>query len=126
VSTRPRPDRDDVLAALTGATAIASLLVTCAIALRTPQAAALVLVQPLANQTSALLAGLVSAHLMLLQVWFLARLPWLERAWGRPLLTRLHRVAGYWSFWLMLLHCSCCSASRARRATRAVRCGGCS
>lgn len=52
----------------------------------------------------ALATGLWSSNLMILQVLLMARLPWLERAWGRELLTRWHRRLGYWSFWLMVLH----------------------
>ena len=51
-----------------------------------------------------LLTGLVSADLMLLQVLLLARIPWVERAWGHDVLTRRHRWFGFVSFWLMLAH----------------------
>lgn len=50
------------------------------------------------------LAGLVAANLMLYQVLLMARVPVFERGFGRAGITRLHRVAGFWSFWLMLLH----------------------
>ncbi|CAN5525720.1 ferric reductase-like transmembrane domain-containing protein [soil metagenome] len=56
------------------------------------------------TQAEALWTGLVAANLMLLQVVLLARLPWLERAWGRGALTWCHAVLGFASFWLMLLH----------------------
>lgn len=51
-----------------------------------------------------LLTGLLSADLMILQVVVLARIPWVERAWGHDLLTHRHRTLGYWSFWLMMAH----------------------
>ncbi|MBW8093435.1 MULTISPECIES: ferredoxin reductase family protein [Streptomyces] len=51
-----------------------------------------------------LLAGLVAADLMVLQVILLARIPWVERAWGHDVLTRRHRWIGFTSFWLMLVH----------------------
>lgn len=51
-----------------------------------------------------LLTGLVSWHLMVLQVIMLARIPWVERAWGHDLLTHRHRWIGFVSFWLMIAH----------------------
>jgi predicted ferric reductase len=63
-----------------------------------------------------LLTGLVSADLMIVQVIALARIPWVERAWGHDLLTHRHRTLGYWSFWLMLLHVVLFAIQRGRRA----------
>jgi predicted ferric reductase len=51
-----------------------------------------------------LLTGLLAADLMLLQVLLLARIPWVERAWGHDVLVRRHRLLGLWSFWLMVGH----------------------
>lgn len=51
-----------------------------------------------------LLTGLLLADLMLLQVFLLARIPWVERAWGHDVLVRRHRLLGLWSFWLMIAH----------------------
>ncbi|MFI6096501.1 ferric reductase-like transmembrane domain-containing protein [Lentzea sp. NPDC051213] len=51
-----------------------------------------------------LLTGLLSADLMLLQTFLLARIPWVERAWGRDVLVQRHRLFGLWSFWLMVAH----------------------
>jgi len=34
----------------------------------------------------------------------LARIPWVERAWGHDLLARRHKWLGYLSFWLMIVH----------------------
>ena len=50
------------------------------------------------------LAGLLAADLMILQVLLVARIPWVERAWGHDLLTRRHRMLGFVSFTLMLAH----------------------
>lgn len=63
-----------------------------------------------------LVTGLVSADLMILQVIVLARIPWVERAWGHDLLTHRHRTLGYWSFWLMMLHVVLFAIQRGRRA----------
>ncbi|MCW2758345.1 MAG: putative ferric reductase, partial [Nocardioidaceae bacterium] len=70
---------------------------------------------PNLNAGDANLVGFVAIDLMLLQVLLLARLPWLERAWGRDVLTRRHRRLGYWSFWLMLLHVYLFALQRATR-----------
>ncbi|WP_329138260.1 ferredoxin reductase family protein [Streptomyces sp. NBC_01476] len=51
-----------------------------------------------------LLTGLLASDLMILQVVLLARIPWLENAWGHDLLTRRHRWIGFASFWLMIAH----------------------
>ncbi len=50
------------------------------------------------------LTGLVSADLLLIQVLLLARIPVVERLYGRDSLTRWHRVVGFTSFDLMLAH----------------------
>ena len=50
------------------------------------------------------LTGLVSADLLLIQVLLMARIPWVERAYGQDLLARRHRVVGFASFNLMLAH----------------------
>lgn len=50
------------------------------------------------------LAGLSASALLLVQVLLMARLPVLERAWGRKRLVRLHRRVGFTSFHLMLAH----------------------
>ena len=56
------------------------------------------------RSSEALWIGLLASDLMVLQVVLLARLPWLEHAWGRSTLTRWHRRLAMWSFWLTLLH----------------------
>ncbi len=50
------------------------------------------------------ITGLVAANLLLYQVLLMARIPVFERGFGRDAITRLHRFAGFWSFWLMLAH----------------------
>ncbi|MFC7484860.1 ferric reductase-like transmembrane domain-containing protein [Luedemannella flava] len=50
------------------------------------------------------LTGLLSADLMLLQVLLMARVPWIERAYGQDRLARKHRLFGFWSFWLLTAH----------------------
>jgi predicted ferric reductase len=63
-----------------------------------------------------LVTGLVSADLMILQTIVLARIPWVEKAWGHDLLTHRHRTLGYWSFWLMIAHVVLFAVQRGRRA----------
>jgi predicted ferric reductase len=50
------------------------------------------------------LSGLIAADLMILQVLLMARIPWVERAYGQDALARRHRLVGFVSFWLMLTH----------------------
>jgi len=48
--------------------------------------------------------GLVAADLLLIQVFLMARVPWIERSYGQDELARRHRLVGFWSFTLMLGH----------------------
>jgi predicted ferric reductase len=50
------------------------------------------------------LSGLVSADLLLIQVFLMARVPLVERSYGQDELVRRHRLVGFWSFNLLLLH----------------------
>ncbi|GAA5188555.1 ferric reductase-like transmembrane domain-containing protein [Rugosimonospora acidiphila] len=50
------------------------------------------------------LTGLVSADLLLVQVFLMARVPQIERSFGQDRLARWHRVVGFTSFDLMLAH----------------------
>ena len=50
------------------------------------------------------LTGLVASALLLLQVLLMARVPWVEQAWGQDELARTHRLVGFTSFTLMLAH----------------------
>jgi predicted ferric reductase len=50
------------------------------------------------------LTGLVGAQLLLVQVLLMARVPFLEHAFGRDRLTRAHRTVGFTSFTLVLAH----------------------
>ncbi|MDE0777025.1 MAG: ferredoxin reductase family protein [Nocardioides sp.] len=94
----------------------ATLGVTTWIAYRSGGALLDALRRPLSpTQTEALWTGLVAANLMLLQVVLLARLPWIERAWGRGVITRCHAVLGFASFWLMVTHVVLFAQQRAAR-----------
>ena len=55
-------------------------------------------------RTLALLAGLLASVFMVMQVLLMARIPWIERAWGHDVLARRHRWLGFWSFGLMMAH----------------------
>ena len=50
------------------------------------------------------LTGLVASALLLIQVFLMARVPWVEQAWGQDELARTHRLVGFTSFTLMLAH----------------------
>ena len=50
------------------------------------------------------LTGLVASALLLVQVLLMARVPWVEQAWGQDELARTHRLVGLTSFTLMLGH----------------------
>src|SRR4051812_13557253 len=50
------------------------------------------------------LAGLLASYLMLLQVFMMARVPFVERSYGQDELARRHRLIGFTSFNLMLAH----------------------
>lgn len=75
------------------------------------------------------LCGLVAALLLLLQVLLMARVPALERAYGRDELARRHRLVGFASFSLMWLHIASVvagyswlvSANPLRQATTMIR-----
>ena len=62
-----------------------------------------------------LLTGLLASDLMLLQVFLLARIPWVERAWGHDVLTRRHRWIGFASFWFMVTHVAVFAVERLSR-----------
>jgi predicted ferric reductase len=50
------------------------------------------------------LTGFVGSYLMLLMVFLIARIPWLERAAGQDQLIRWHRRIGGWPILLIALH----------------------
>jgi predicted ferric reductase len=50
------------------------------------------------------LLGLVGADLLLVQVFLMARVPWVERSYGQDELARRHRLVGFWSLNLVVLH----------------------
>jgi len=66
-------------------------------------------IQQLTSVSGALLStgrltGLVASALLLIQVVLMARVPWVEQAWGQDELARTHRLVGFTSFNLMLGH----------------------
>jgi predicted ferric reductase len=65
--------------------------------------------------SAGLLTGLLASDLMVLQVVMMARIPWVERAWGHDLLARRHRWVGFASFWLMVMHVGLFAAERLSR-----------
>jgi predicted ferric reductase len=68
----------------------------------------------------ALLTGLLASDLLILVVVLLARIPWVERAWGHEVLTRRHRWIGFASFWLMMAHVVLYALQRAVRVPEAA------
>ncbi|WP_153504545.1 ferredoxin reductase family protein [Cumulibacter manganitolerans] len=50
------------------------------------------------------LTGLLASALLLIQVFLMARVPIIERAWGQDKLARVHRWVGFSSFTLMVAH----------------------
>jgi predicted ferric reductase len=50
------------------------------------------------------LTGLIAADLLLIQVFLMARVPAVERAYGQDELVRKHRLVGFWSFNLLMVH----------------------
>ena len=54
--------------------------------------------------TTGRLTGLISAALLLIQTILMARVPFIEQAYGQDALTRTHRTVGFWSFNLMVAH----------------------
>jgi ferredoxin-NADP reductase/DMSO/TMAO reductase YedYZ heme-binding membrane subunit len=50
------------------------------------------------------LTGLLASALLLIQVFLMARVPWVEQAWGQDELARTHRLVGFTSFTLMVAH----------------------
>jgi predicted ferric reductase len=50
------------------------------------------------------LAGLLASVLILVQVFLIARVPFVEQAWGQDELLRIHRLVGFTGFNLMIAH----------------------
>jgi predicted ferric reductase len=99
---------------LLGPLGIASVVVVVCMWVRTQG------VQGLASFDAALgslglLTGLLATVLMILQFVLLARIPWVERAWGHDLLTHRHRWIGFASFWFMIAHVLLYAVERANR-----------
>src|SRR3989338_1646367 len=50
------------------------------------------------------LAGLAAAYMILLQFFFMGRMPWLERVFGLDKLSRIHHTNGQRGLMLLLFH----------------------
>ncbi|MDT5037357.1 MAG: hypothetical protein QOE03_2542, partial [Micromonosporaceae bacterium] len=88
---------------LVGSVAILSVLVVVALWVRGRGLSDLGALSPGLTSTGRL-TGLVSADLLLIQVFLMARVPWIERAYGQDRLARWHRLVGFTSFNLLLAH----------------------
>ncbi len=66
------------------------------------------------------LVGLLASDLLLIQVFLMARVPLVERAFGRDRLTRWHRWTGFTSLHLMLAHVALVTAGYAIAAELGV------
>jgi ferredoxin-NADP reductase/DMSO/TMAO reductase YedYZ heme-binding membrane subunit len=66
------------------------------------------------------LTGLVASALLLIQVLLMARVPWVEQAWGQDELARSHRLVGLTSFSLMVAHVVLITLGYAAGTTRGV------
>ncbi len=106
VATRLPPPRTDPRAASgvwVGLAAAASMVVVIGLWLGHGGLAGLA--QPASGLTSlGRLTGLLSADLLLIQVILMARVPWVERAFGQDQLAHWHRSVGFWSVNLLLAH----------------------
>jgi predicted ferric reductase len=70
--------------------------------------------------TTGRLAGLIGADLMVLQVLLMARIPWVERAYGQDTLARRHRMIGFISFWLMIAHIALITLGYAQQVNKPI------
>ncbi len=111
--------RDQWAADLLGAAAIASIVVVFFIWIQNEGLDSLLSLDR-ALSSLGLITGLLSANLMLVQTVMLARIPWVERAWGHDLLAHRHKLAGYWSFWLMIAHVVLFAIQRVQREPAAA------
>lgn len=103
VPARSGPSRYSLMADVAGGVALATLVAVVALWLLDGGIAAVAEPGGLALTTGRL-TGLIAADLLLIQVLLMARIPWVERAWGHDVLTRRHRLVGHTSFYLMLAH----------------------
>lgn len=87
-----------------GTVAIASLVVVLALWLHNTGLQALTVSGTSATTSLGRLTGLLASDLLLIQVFLMSRVPWIERSFGQDRLTRWHRYAGFTSFWLMIGH----------------------
>ncbi|MCO1593889.1 ferric reductase-like transmembrane domain-containing protein [Micromonospora sp. RHAY321] len=87
-----------------GTVAIASMVVVVALWLHDTGLQALTVSGTSAATSLGRLTGLLASDLLLIQVFLMARVPWVEGRFGQDRLTRWHRYTGFTSFWLMLGH----------------------
>lgn len=66
------------------------------------------------------ISALVASDLILLQVFLMARVPFVERSYGQDELARRHRLVGFVSFNLMLVHVATIVLGYAATANRSV------
>ena len=66
------------------------------------------------------ISGLVASDLILLQVFLMARVPFVERSYGQDELARRHRLVGFASFTLMIVHVVTIVLGYATTASRGV------
>jgi predicted ferric reductase len=92
------------VADLLGPLAIAAVVATVCIWARNQGIASLYEAPGRAVGSWGLLTGLLSSVLMVMQVLLMARIPWVERAWGHDTLAHRHRWVGFASFWLLMVH----------------------
>ena len=112
---RPLPHRRGVSADLLGALAILSAVAVVALWVMDQGGLLSLTTTDRALGSLGLLTGLLASDLMILQVVLLARVPWVERAWGHDLLTRRHRWIGFASFWMLLAHVALFALERVTR-----------
>jgi predicted ferric reductase len=101
---RPARQRSPWGADLVLVAVVASLVVVTTFWLSAGGLQALVSSGGVALTSSGRLTGLVASDLLLVQVLAMARVPWVERAFGQDRLARWHRWIGFTSFTLMVAH----------------------
>lgn len=103
LTSLPRRDRSAVVRDLSGAALWLTLLFVCALWVHGGGISDLA---AWGTGTTSLgrIFGLLGSALLLAQVFLMARVAWVERAWGQDHLARIHRVVGFTSFSLIVAH----------------------
>jgi len=115
-ATQPTGRTRPITADLLGLLAVASCVVTTWLWVRTGGVQQTILYPSMAMDSLGLYTGLMASNLMILQVFYLARIPWVEQSWGHDVLAHRHRLLGLWSFWLMIAHVVAFALQRMGRA----------